>query len=128
MPSSDIPEIITGRLASGRRLPRLIVRLSKGWTSFGVSQIQPDMGAPGPRASPTEFGYGTIVWLGRAMVVVRRKYHTRPQGGSLPRHVLWEFRGHAWGEAIYSVLHGQPIRSFIIPERANKLLNFWGPN
>lgn len=72
MPSPDIPEIIARRLASGRRMPRAIVKLSKGWTSFGISHVPPD-GTPGPHLSPTEFGYRTIVWLGRVMVVVRRK-------------------------------------------------------
>jgi len=47
---------------------------------------------------------------------------------SLPDYAFWEFRGQAWGEAVWSVLHGQPIRSFIIPKRAHELLNFWGPN
>lgn len=57
-----------------------------------------------------------------------RLFGKRGKSGSLPRYAFWEFRGHSWGEAIWSVLHGQPIRSFIIPERASKLLNFWGPN
>lgn len=47
---------------------------------------------------------------------------------SLPDYSYWQFRGHSWGEAIWSVLHKAPIRSFIIPERAHKLLNLWGPN
>ena len=50
------------------------------------------------------------------------------KGRGLPDYSLWEFRGHSWGEAMWSVLHKQPIRSLIIPERAHKLLNLWGPN
>jgi hypothetical protein len=68
----DITEIITRRLASGRRLPRIVPSLTKGWAGIGVSQIR-SMTEPGPQMSPTEFGYRTIVWLGRVMVVVRRK-------------------------------------------------------
>jgi hypothetical protein len=71
VPANTIPEIITHRLASGRRMPRVIVSLTNGWTGFGVGQVRPD-GAPGPHLSPTEFGYRTIVWLGRAMLVIRR--------------------------------------------------------
>lgn len=68
----NISEIITQRLASGRRMPLVIVSLSKGWVGFGVTQVWPGV-FNGPHLSPTEFGYRTIVWLGRAMVVVRRK-------------------------------------------------------
>jgi hypothetical protein len=68
----DIPEIITRRLASGRRMPWAIVKLSKGWTSFGVTHVPPGE-SRGFQLSPTEFGYRTIVWLGRVMVMVRRK-------------------------------------------------------
>jgi len=75
MPSPEIPEIpeiIARRLASGRGMPRAIFRLSKGWTGFGVTHVLPDK-TPGFHRSPTEFGYRTIVWLGRVMVMVRRK-------------------------------------------------------
>jgi hypothetical protein len=29
---------------------------------------------------------------------------------------------------VWSIVHRQPIRSLIIPERAHKLINLWGPN
>lgn len=53
---------------------------------------------------------------------------SRGKRGSLPDYAFWEFRGDAWGEAIWNLLHGQPIRSFTIPEGAHRLLNLWGPN
>ena len=53
---------------------------------------------------------------------------TRGKRVSLPDYSMWSFGGHAWGEALWSVLHGQPIRSNMIPERAHELFNLWGPN
>ena len=47
---------------------------------------------------------------------------------SLPDYSLWEIGGHSWGEAVWSILHKKPIRSLIIPERAHRVLNLWGPN
>ena len=72
MSTPDITEVITQRLASGRRLPRVVPRLTEGWAGIGVSHIR-SMAEPGHQMSPSEFGYRTIVWLGRVMVVVRRK-------------------------------------------------------
>ena len=67
----NINEIIVKKLANGERLPRAIVDMSKGWVGFGVSKLRP-MVEPG-QMSPTEFGYRTIVWLGRGSVAIRRK-------------------------------------------------------
>ena len=75
MPSSDIPKIITRRLASGRQLPRAIFKLSKGWTGIGVSQV-PSVPTSGTHLSPTQLADRTIVWLGRVMVMVRRRDYT----------------------------------------------------
>lgn len=67
----NINEIIVERLANGERLPRAIFDMSKGWVGFGVSRLR--WNAEPGQMSPTEFGYRTIVWLGRASVAIRRK-------------------------------------------------------
>jgi hypothetical protein len=41
---------------------------------------------------------------------------------------LVEVGGHSWGEAVWSIIHRAPIRSFIIPMRVHKVINLWGPN
>lgn len=46
----------------------------------------------------------------------------------LPHYSYWEVGGHAWGEAVWSILHRAPIRSNMIPNGAHKVLNLWGPN
>ncbi|WP_041298351.1 hypothetical protein [Ilumatobacter coccineus] len=69
----NLRQLIVDRLSSGEELPKAVVSLTKGWAGVGITKVK-SVQSFGPHdLSPTEFGYKTIVWVGRVAINIRNK-------------------------------------------------------